>query len=196
MLIIGLTGSIGVGKTNVAKEFRALHVPVFDADRVVHKMLAKGGEGVKRVAEIFPVVHANNAIDRKKLGDIVFKDKKKLQLLEKILHPLVRKAEKRFLQKAQGQKKKIAVLDIPLLFEKGFAKVCDYTIVVVAPHFVQKHRVMRRRHMNHEKFTQIIASQMPQAKKMRLADFVIRAGLDKRSTNRQVRAIYSALCAK
>lgn len=196
MLIIGLTGSIGVGKTNVAREFRALHVPVFDADRAVHKMLSPGGEAVKKVAEIFPAALEKNQIDRKKLGDIVFGDKKKLQLLEKILHPLVRRAEKKFLQKAQGQKKKMAVLDIPLLFEKGFFRICDYTIVVVAPHFVQKHRVMRRRHMSHEKFLAIIASQMPQAKKMRLADFVIRAGLDKRSTNRQVRAIYAALCAK
>lgn len=193
MLIIGLTGSIGVGKSNVAKEFRQLRVDVFDADYVVHKLLGKGGGGVKKVAEIFPEAYENGAINRKKLGEIVFKDKQKLLALEKILHPLVRKSEERFLRKAQALKKKMVILDIPLLFEKGFDHKCDYTIVVTAPPFIQRARVLRRRNMTLEKFAEIKRLQMPQAKKKRLADFIIHTGLDKRSTKAQVMAICKEL---
>jgi dephospho-CoA kinase len=190
MIILGLTGSIGVGKSNVAKEFRRLRVPVFDADKVVHKLLYIGGAGVKKVAEVFPEVLENGAINRKKLGEIVFKDREKLETLEKIIHPLVRKAEQKFLRKAYTLKKKIVILDIPLLFEKGFNHPCQYTIVVVAPHFIQRARVLRRRNMDLKKFEEIKKLQLPQSEKMRRADFIIRTGLDKRSTKRQVRAIY------
>lgn len=148
MLIIGLTGSIGVGKSNVAKEFRLLGIDVFDADREVHKMLGRGGIAVKKIAEIFPETLANGAIDRKKLGDIVFKDSGKLQKLENIVHPLVRAAEHRFISKGRTLQKKMVVLDIPLLFEKGFNQACDYNIVVIAPLFIQRERVLRRSNMS------------------------------------------------
>jgi dephospho-CoA kinase len=176
LIIIGLTGGIGMGKSAVAKILRGFGLPVYNADRAVHALLKKGGKAVKPVAKIFPEVLKRSAIDRKILGRIVFGHKHKLKKLEKILHPLVRREEKRFLAKARKQKKPASVLEIPLLFETGGDKRCDVTICVMAPKKVQMARVMQRPGMNRQKFKAIQALQMPDKKKRQLADYVVDTG--------------------
>jgi len=137
MIVVGLTGSIGMGKSNAAGALRALGVPVHDADGEVHRLLGPGGGAVKAVAAAFPGVLAGNRIDRKALGDRVFGDTAALRRLEAILHPLVRRSSRRFQAAAARRGVKLAVLDIPLLYESRGEKTVDAVIVVSAPALVQ-----------------------------------------------------------
>ncbi|MSP48486.1 MAG: dephospho-CoA kinase [Alphaproteobacteria bacterium] len=187
MRILGLTGSIGTGKSVAARTFRRLRIPVHDADGVVHALLAKGGRAVPVVARMFPGVVGGGAVDRKKLGTRVFADRAELKRLEAVLHPMVRASERRFL--AANRRKRLVVLDIPLLFETGAERRCHAVLVVSASRAIQRQRVMRRRGMTEEKLAQILSHQMPDAEKRRRADFVVPTGNGFRSTLRRILGI-------
>jgi dephospho-CoA kinase len=175
MIILGLTGSVGMGKSTAAREFRRLHIPVHDADKAVHRLVGRGGRAVAEVAAVFPGVLKNGAIDRIALGRLVFADPAALKRLEGILHPLVRAAERRFLARARRQRRKLVVLDIPLLFE------------VSAPRRIQLARVMARPGMTAERLAGVEARQMPDAEKRRRADIVIETGLGRRHSLARLR---------
>jgi dephospho-CoA kinase len=191
--VVGLTGSIGMGKSTAAAMFRRLGVPVHDADAAVHRLLARGGSAVKPVEAAFPGVVRGGAVDRAALGRRVFGDPVALRRLEAILHPLVRAASARFLARARGRRQDLAVLDVPLLFETGGEKRCDAVVVVSAPPFVQRGRVLARPGMTEARLAQILAQQMPDREKRARADFVVETGLGKRYTLCRIAEIISIL---
>ena len=194
MLVVGLTGSIGMGKSTAAAMLRRMGVPLFDADRVVHRLLAPGGAAVARVEAAFPGTRdEDGGIDRKRLGGRVFGDREALARLEGILHPMVAEAEKRFLAQARARREPLAVLDIPLLYESRGAARCDYVIVVSAPAMLQRQRVLRRPGMTEDRFAAILKQQMPDAEKRRRADFVVPTGLDRGLSLRRLRDIVATL---
>lgn len=189
MIIIGLTGSIGMGKSTVAKQFAALGAKICSADACVHKLMGRGGGAVAEIKKYFPEAVENNAVDRQVLGKIVFADKSKLVLLENILHPLVREMEDDFIFRQKKLGTKMLVLDIPLLFETNGHERVDFTVVVSAPAFIQRQRVMARKNMTTEKFERIIASQMQDHEKRNRADFIIPTGLGKSYSFRAVKEL-------
>jgi len=189
MPVIGLTGGIGMGKSTVAALFRAEGLPVHDADQAVHDLMRKGGKGVTPISRHFPGSVRNGAVDRALLGGMVFGKPNLLKRLEKILHPLVREEEDAFLRKARKRKAAVAILDIPLLFETGGEKRCDYVLCVTAPLAVQKARVLQRPGMTATKLKAILARQMPDAKKRKLSDFVVDTGGSRAATKKQVRRV-------
>jgi dephospho-CoA kinase len=193
MIVLGLTGSIGMGKSTAAALLRRLGVPVHDADAAVHRLLARGGLAVPLVAAAFPGVVENGAVDRQALGRIVFADPAALERLEAILHPLVRREERRFLARARAQRRRLAALDIPLLFETGAETRCDRVVVVSAPRRVQLGRVLKRAGMTRERLAGIEARQMADAQKCRRADFVVQTGLGRRLSLRAIRRIVRLL---
>ena len=196
MVVLGLTGSIGMGKSTVAGMLRRLQVPVHDADVAVHRLLARGGGAVAKVAAAFPDALKAGAIDRPALGRIVFGDPAALARLERILHPLVRKEEARFLAAQRRAGEAIVALDIPLLYETGGEKRCDAVIVVTAPRRVQRGRVLGRRGMTAAKLAGIEARQLSDAEKRRRADYLVPTGLGKRESFRRVARIVRELRAK
>ena len=175
--VIGLTGGIGMGKSTVAAQLEALGAKICNADAIVHRLLSKGGAAVGAVKNAFPGAVKNGAADRAALGEIVFKDKAKLKILEKLLHPLVVAEENRFIERQRRLGAKLVVLDIPLLYETGAEKRCHAVIVAAAPPFLQKQRVMKRSGMTAEKLSRIVRMQMPERQKRRLANTVILTGL-------------------
>lgn len=189
LVVIGLTGSIGMGKSTAARMLREMGIPVFDADAEVHRMMARGGGAVAAVESAFPGVVVDGAVDRAKLGARVFGDAAALKRLERILHPRVGEAERRFLARAAMQRAGMVVRDVPLLFETGGDRRCDHTIVVSAPEHIQAARVLSRPGMTRERLAQVRAKQMPDAEKRRRADFVVPTGLDKRFTRNRLRDI-------
>jgi len=189
MIVVGLTGSIGMGKSNAAKVLRRLGVPVHDADAEVHRLLGPGGRAVRPVAAAFPQALAGDRIDRKTLGDLVFGNTEALRRLESILHPLVRRSSRAFLMAAAQRGTPIVVLDIPLLFESGARRTVDAVIVVTAPPAVQRRRVLMRPGMTEEKFRAILARQVPDSEKRRRATFVVQTGGHLGSTFRQLQRI-------
>jgi dephospho-CoA kinase len=189
LVVIGLTGSIGMGKSTAAEMLREMGIPVFDADAEVHRMMARGGEAVAAVEAAFPGVTAEGAVDRGRLGARVFGDAEALRRLERILHPRVGAAERRFLACAAMRRAGLVVRDVPLLFETGGDRRCDHTLVVSAPAHVQAARVLARPGMTAERLAQIRAKQMPDAEKRRRADFVVPTGLGKRFTRDRLRDI-------
>jgi dephospho-CoA kinase len=187
MVIVGLTGSIGMGKSTVATLFQRCGVPVFDADRAVHTLLAPGGAGVAPVLADWPDVGDDcGGIDRRLLGQAIFGNSAARQRLESLLHPLVRQARQQFLQRHRRNRTPIVVLDIPLLFETGSDRACDLTLTVTAPAFLQRQRVLRRPGMTAARLQAILAAQMPDAEKRRRADDVILNGLSRGETMRQL----------
>ncbi len=193
MFVLGLTGSIGMGKTTAAKMLRRMGLPLHDADRAVHRLLAKGGAAVAAVEAAFPGVAVDGAVDRERLAAQVFEDPAALERLEKILHPAVRRTTRAFLGGHARAGRPLVVLDIPLLFESGGEALCDAVVVVTAPAFVQRARVMGRRGMTPARFQAILAKQMPDSEKRRRADFVVKTGLSKAAALRQLRAIIKLL---
>lgn len=173
VFVLGLTGSIGMGKSTAAASLRRLGVPVHDADGTVHRLLRPGGGGAAAVAAAFPDALRDGALDREALAGLVFGDKAALRRLESIVHPLVRRAERRFLARAAVARQRVVVLDIPLLFETGGENRCDATIVVTAPRSVQDARLGRRADMTPARLAAIRARQMPDEEKRRRADFVV-----------------------
>jgi dephospho-CoA kinase len=187
MFILGLTGSLGMGKSATAKMFAAEGVPVHDADAAVHRLYE--GEAVPLIEAAFPGTTAGGAVDRDKLAERVLGDAAAMERLEQIVHPLVRKAEERFLAEAERGGAAVAVLDIPLLFETGAEKRCDAVVVVSAPADVQRGRVFERPNMTEVKFQAIMAKQMPDADKRARADFMVDSGQGFDHARAQVRDI-------
>lgn len=193
MVIVGLTGSIGMGKTTASGMLRRLGLPVHDADAAVHALMEAGGAAVAPIAHAFPQAVRAGAVDRPKLGRIVYEDPALLRRLELIIHPLVRAEEERFLRQSARRRCPLVILDIPLLFETGGDRRVDATIVVSAPAFLQAQRVLRRPGMDGERLARIRVQQMPDADKRRRADFVVRTGLSKSDTLRQLAHIVTVL---
>ena len=179
-LKVGLTGSIGMGKSETAKLFAQLGLPVFDADAAVHALYAPGGEGAAALAQRFPQAVSEGAVDRGRLAQIVAADPSALGTLEALIHPLVRKREQTLMDAAHARNDEIVILDIPLLFETGRFQDMDAVVVVSAPEAVQRERVLKRPGMTVEKFETILARQFPDVDKRAKADFVIETdkGLD------------------
>lgn len=193
MLIIGLTGSIAMGKSATANMFRDLGIGVFDADAEVHKLYAKCGEAVPLIEAAFPGVTRDGAIDRTLLAGRVLGNPEALRKLEAIVHPLVREREKRFMAEQAAAGARMVVLDIPLLFESGPGDRVDYVVVVSAPAEVQRERAMARPGMTAEKFEAILAKQMPDEEKRRRADFVVDTSQGFDHALEQVKEIVSKL---
>jgi dephospho-CoA kinase len=187
MKVLCLTGSVGMGKTTAARILRRLGIPVHDADAEVHRLLGAGGAAVKAVEAAFPGVKRGKAIDRATLGRLVFADPAALRRLEKILHPLVSQAERKFLARSRRERQGLVVLDIPLLFETGGERRCDGVLVVSAPRAIQLARVMARPDMTKARLAAMEARQLPDAEKRRRADVVISTGLGKRHSLRALR---------
>jgi dephospho-CoA kinase len=177
---VGLTGSIGMGKSETAKLFARLGLPVFDADATVHALYEPGGGGAAAIARRFPDAVTGDGVDRARLAKIVAANASALRELEALVHPLVREAEDRFIDDARARNEDLVILDIPLLFETGRDKTMDAMVVVSAPEAVQRERVLKRTGMTPEKLEAILARQVPDAKKRAQADFVIETdkGLD------------------
>ncbi len=193
MIVVGLTGSIGMGKSTVAKMFAEEGAPAFDSDAAVHQLYAAGGAAVAPVEEAFPGVTRDGAIDRAALSAKVVGDPDALQRLERIVHPLVRQAQANFLAVQRAAGAQVVVLDIPLLFESTGAQAVDKIVVVSAPPDVQRARVMSRPGMTEEKFENLLARQTSDAEKRSRADFVIDTGGPFDETPAQVRAVLDAL---
>ncbi len=194
MIILGLTGSIGMGKSNAAATLRRLGVRLFDADAEVHRLLGPGGEAVGLVEAGFPGVRGEaGGIDRRRLGQLVFRDPPALRRLEAILHPMVRRAERRVVAQARARRERLVVLDIPLLFESGGVERCHFVLVVSAPLRLQRERVMRRPGMSKGRFADILRAQMPDREKRRRADFVVATALGRSVTFRRLKAIVRTL---
>ena len=184
MRIIGLTGGIGMGKSTAAAAFRRARIPVFDADLAVHRMQAKGGRAIQPIETAFPGTTVNGAVDRNALRQAVLGNREALTRLEHILHPMVEAEEYAFVGRARRTGKRAVVLDIPLLFEtRGDARV-DTVVVVSAPRAIQIHRVGLRRRMSKTDVEAVIARQMPDSEKRRLADLVVKTGLSRNHTLR------------
>jgi len=193
MIVLGLTGSIGMGKSTVAAILRRLGVPVHDADAAVHRLLGRGGRAVAAVARLFPDALKDGAIDRRSLGRIVFADPGALARLEALLHPMVRREERQFLATQRRAGEPLAALDIPLLYETGGEARCDAVMVVSAPRRVQLGRVLARPGMTAEKLAAIEARQLSDAEKRSRADYLVPTGLGKRESYRRVAGIVREL---
>ncbi len=184
MFILGLTGSIGMGKTTTARLFAEAGVPVHDADAAVHALYQ--GEAAAPIERAFPGTIANGKVDREKLGRRVVGDPAALKRLEEIVHPLVRKSEMRFLEAARARGEAVVVLDIPLLYETGGENRVDAVVAVSAPAGIQRQRVLERPAMTVEKLEALLAQQLPDAEKRRRADFIVDSGQDIAFARRQV----------
>ena len=193
MKVLGLTGSIGMGKSTAAALLRRRGVPVHEADAAVHRLMGRGGAAVRAIEAAFPSAVRDGAVDRRALGARVFGDQAAIARLECILHPLVRQDSTRFLKQARARRARIAVLDVPLLFEVGRERDCDATMVVSAPRFVQRARVLARAGMTQERLALVLARQIPDAEKRRRADFVVPTGLGRRVTLRRLIGVLKRL---
>ena len=193
MIIVGLTGSIGMGKSTTSAMFQAEGAPVYDSDAAVHALYAVGGAAVAPVEAAFPGVVVDGAIDRARLSTVVMGDPEALQRLEAIVHPLVGAARIDFFDRAAADGKDIVVLDVPLLYETGGDKRVHKVVVVSAPAEVQRQRVLARPGMDVAKLDAILARQLPDAEKRTRADFVIDTGQGLEHAHQQVRQILATL---
>ena len=172
-IILGLTGSIGMGKTTTAKMFAKYGIPVWEADTSVHKLYSKEGEAVELFKEKFPSSIVNNEVNRAELKKLINDDERNLKTIETLIHPLVSNDRKRFVKVAEKKNIPLIVLDIPLLFEKGHEKFVDYIVVVSVTKETQRKRVLKRNTMTPEMVEKILKIQMSDAEKRQKADFVI-----------------------
>lgn len=188
MIVLGLTGSIGMGKSTAADMLRSMNIPVHEADACVHTLMQKdGGAAYPAICAAFPYfeypdIYKNKTLDRKALGRLVFFDDEKRQALEGIVHPFVREDQMRFIQAQKRLGADIVVLDIPLLFETGAETRVDYTIVVTAPFHVQESRVLARSGMTPDMFAAILKRQMSDGEKRARANYVVQTGLGRSVT--------------
>lgn len=194
MIVLGLTGSIGMGKSAVAAMFRAQGVPVFDADAEVHRLQGPGGALVAAIEAAFPGTATPGGIDRAVLSRYVLGDKAALHRLERLIHPAVRVARRNFLRRHRARP--LVVLDIPLLYEKGHESGLDVVAVVSAPVWKQRRRVLARPGMSVAKLDHILALQVPDHVKRQRADYVIDTGTQMNRTRSQVRRLIACLTAK
>lgn len=193
MIIVGLTGSIAMGKTATARLFAQLRVPIFDADAVVHRLYSVGGAAVPVIQLLFPQAIINGAVDRSRLSAAVVGNDRALAALESVVHPLLISERHKFIAAAGRKCCPYVVLDIPLLFEAGLDRFCDRLVVVTAPPHVQKHRALGRQTMTKDKFKQIKSRQTPDHIKRRLADYVIHTGAGRRTTQWSVKRLHRYL---
>lgn len=188
--VLGLTGSIAMGKSTASSFFRALSVPVFDADGAVHQLFVPGGAAVDPVLKAFPDCgDQSGGVDRQRLGREVFDDRDALKRLERIVHPLVRRVQRRFLCHQATNRCLLVVMDIPLLYETGGDRLMDAVAVVSAPAFLQAQRVLRRPGMTKKRLAAILERQVPDSIKRKRAEFVIPTGLGKRRSVMAIEAI-------
>lgn|ERR1700749_334408 len=195
-LLIGLTGSIGMGKSETAKMFAKLGIPVYDSDAVVHRLYEPGGAAVEKIAEAFPGAVSDGRVDRAALSKRLAGDEAAFKKLESIVHPLVGAENRKFLAQAMEDGAKMVVQDIPLLFETGGHARMDAVVVVSAPAHIQRRRVLERPGMTPEKLDQILSRQMPDEEKRAKAHFVVETGKGLDHAFTQVKAIVEALKAK
>ena len=193
MLVIGLTGSIGMGKSTVARRFAANGIAVCDADAEVHKLYAAGGAAVAPIEAAFPGVTGPEGVERPKLAAALLKDPSGFKRLEAIVHPLVYAAERDFLRAEHARGAAMAVVEIPLLFEGGNEKRMDVVVVVSAPPEMQRQRVLERPGMTPEKLEQILSRQVPDAVKRSKADFVVDTGVTIAETEAEVDRVIATL---
>lgn len=193
MIVLGLTGSIAMGKSTVTAQFEALGAHTINADHIVHALMAMGGKAVSAVSAAFPGVEVDGAIDRKALGATVFGQAEKLKQLEQILHPLVRAEEEAFVARARAEGAKLVVLDIPLLFETGADAWVHKTVVVTAPAWIQRKRALARPNMSRERLNIILSCQMADAEKRKRADFIVNTGFGLAYSRWQVKRIMKNL---
>lgn len=191
MIRIGLTGSIGMGKSTTARMFAAEGIPVHDADATVHALYA--GRAAPLIEAAFPGTVVDGKVDRTLLSPQVLGKPDAMKKLEAIVHPLVREEEQAFLDRALRDRRRLVMLDIPLLFETGGSDRVDAVVVVTADAAIQRKRVLDRPGMNEDRFEAILAKQMPDAEKRRRAHFLVDTGLGMEPARRQVRAILKAL---
>ena len=193
MIVIGLTGSIGMGKSETARMFAEQGVPVCESDAIVHRLYEKDGAAVAPVAAAFPNVRDDGGIDREKLSRHLAANAEDFARLEAIVHPLVRAEQENFLKEARKRNVRLAVLDIPLLFETGRDRDVDRIVVVSAPAEVQRRRVLARPGMDEAKFAAVLARQLPDAEKRARADFIVDSAHGFDHARRQVRDIIAVL---
>lgn len=193
MLIVGLTGSIGMGKSTTAAMFRDIGALIWDADAAVHALYTVGGAAVGPLQAIFPSAVVNGAVDRDILSRLVLADNDALRALEKIVHPLVGLNRLEFIEAAREKHSPVVILDIPLLFENGGNKAMDQVIVVTASAETQRQRVLARPGMTVEKFEAILARQVPDAIKREGANFIVDTGDGLDAARKQVNRIYAEL---
>lgn len=185
--IIGLTGSIAMGKTTVATMLRGCGVPVFDADAAVHRLTAPNGTALEAISAQFPGVVSGGVLDRRKLAERVFANQAALHDLERILHPRVGEQRRAWLGRQRRRRARVVVNDVPLLFETGGETGCHQVWVVTAPAFLQRQRVLRRAGMTPEKLAAVLRRQTPDAVKRRRADVVLPSGLGRAFTLRRIK---------
>lgn len=193
MRVIGLTGSIAMGKTTAAKAFSEIGIPVFDSDATVHRLYSAGGAGSKAISALVPQAIQSDAVDRQALARAIAETPGLLAQIEGAIHPLVRSAQEAFIADARNAGADLAVLDIPLLFETGRDKDVDIIIVVSAPFEIQRARAMARPGMTEEKLTSLLERQTPDAEKRRRADFIVNSSGTPDDAARQVREIVAQL---
>ena len=193
MLVLGLTGSLGMGKSTAAAMFARSGIPVFDADHFVHAIYARGGAAVDAVEQAFPGVTVDGAIDRARLGRRVVSDAAAFARLEAIVHPLVREAADAFRAEAAEKGHRIALLDMPLLFEIGLDTHADAVVVVSTTFERQRERVLARPGMSEQRFAALLARQMPDAEKRARAHFIIDTGGTHADTDRQITELLRAV---
>lgn len=192
-LVLGITGSVGMGKTTAARAFARAGYPVFDADACVHDLLAGDRRTIAGVRRAFPTAVKNGVVDRKILGALVFADDAALGKLESLLHPRVRARQRAFVRAAKKARARLAVVDVPLLFETGGDKDVDATLVVTAPLAVQRERVLARRGMTRKRFDTIRKRQLSDASKRQRATYVVDTGSGRAMMLRQIRTILATL---
>ena len=195
MIVLGLTGSIGMGKSTTASMFADAGAVVWNADTAVHQLYARGGAAVGPVGEAFPGVVLDGAVDRNRLAEVLGQDRDGFQRLEAIVHPLVLNGRQADLAAAEARGVKLAVLDVPLLFETGGDAAVDAVVVVTAPAPVQAERVLARSGMTRERFEAILSRQRPDAEKRRRADFIIDTSLGLEAARARVEEIVGTVLA-
>lgn len=195
MIVIGLTGSIAMGKSLVSKFLKKLKIPVIDLDYIVHELYATNNHLIETIEQIFPGSISDGMIDRTKLSKHVIGNPDNLQKLELLLEPFLKNEVRKFIGVSRRQRKQLVVLEIPLLFEKGYDQFCDKIMVVSAPYYLQKRRAMKRKNMSFEKFRSILNLQMPDIEKKRQADYVIISGLHKGNIMGQLKVILGDILA-
>ena len=196
MIRVGLTGSIGMGKSTTTAMFSEAGCPVYDADAQVHRLYSPGGAAVAPVEAAFPGVSVDGAIDRARLSNRVLGDPEALKRLNAIVWPLVGAARADFIRQAQSAGAALAIFDIPLLYETGGEASVDVVVVVSAPADVQRQRVLARPGMTEPKFAAILAAQTPDAEKRARADFVVDTGAGLDAARARVAQIIAALRAR
>ena len=189
MIVLGVTGSIAMGKSTVSTMLSHLNNPLHDADKTVHGLMSVNGKAYHEIAKSFPGAIRINGVDRRKLGQEVFGNPEKLKQLENILHPLVREARNQFVKQQSRDRSRLVILDVPLLYETGGDKDCDKVLVASAPYFIQKQRALARHGMTQKKFHDILKRQLSDREKRRRADFIVPTGLGKAHTYRALKRL-------